>query len=191
MSQVAEETPRTEEQPENALTPSYHVRVRYQKRIIFINVTLHKIPEHKINLNPTEQYFYLDTLSYSKRYWLKFPYPKDILVDAGKGTASMEHGTLKCTFPIIQIRDEMNGKLIKKSKKDIENDQKEKDTVSQDSNTKVETQKKKLVPKKKNGKTATQTLKPIPRKNNKRKVEDIQDPNQLKMIQFLRRAILK
>jgi len=104
-------------QPENTTRPPCTVRVRFKKKLILINVVLHKIPESKINLVPTDDFFYLDTLGFSKKFWLKFRYPQDIKVHAERCVAEMDHGVLKMSFPVFQIRDNENGKLIRKKRK--------------------------------------------------------------------------
>jgi len=104
-------------QPEDTLKPPCSVKIRFGKKNILINVVLHKIPETKINLVPTDDYFYLDTLKYSKKFWLKFPYPREIKVNAEKCEASLEHGVLNTVFPITQVRDNFSGKLIRQKKR--------------------------------------------------------------------------
>jgi len=71
------------------------------KGVLRVQVTLHRIPEHLINFSPTATHFYLDTLKYSKKYVLRFPYPNGIRVQAmNDSVATIEYGILTAELPV-------------------------------------------------------------------------------------------
>eukprot|EP01130_Rhizamoeba_saxonica_P006372 TRINITY_DN2542_c0_g1_i1.p1 TRINITY_DN2542_c0_g1~~TRINITY_DN2542_c0_g1_i1.p1 ORF type:complete len:250 (-),score=73.89 TRINITY_DN2542_c0_g1_i1:241-990(-) len=114
---VPETSTETDGEQINTLEPNYGCTIRFIKRVLIVNVTLHKIPPKFVNLDPTETEFYLDTLGFSKKYKLRFSYPQDIQVDVDESEAELEYGILKVTFPITQIRDKKSGKLLRKKRR--------------------------------------------------------------------------
>jgi len=74
-----------------------------------------------INLWPTNTEFYLDTFKFSKKYLLRFKYPQDIEVNASEAEPVFKGDYLTVTFPILQIRDNFNDKVIRKKGYQAEN----------------------------------------------------------------------
>lgn len=60
-----------EDPPEGSTIPPFSTRVRFLKKKLEVNVTLHKIPWNCVTFQPTETHFYLDTNKYTKKFYLK------------------------------------------------------------------------------------------------------------------------
>lgn len=58
--------------PDNAVAPPYRVELNFKKKELVVYVTLHKIPDRYITLHVTAEEFFLNTMEYSKKYYLKY-----------------------------------------------------------------------------------------------------------------------
>jgi len=100
--------------PANTESPHHTVSVKFKSRTIVIKVRLPRISDKHINLWPTNSEFYLDTFKSTKKYLLKFPYPQNIQVNADQADVKFMGEYLTVSFPITQIRDNFNDKIIRK-----------------------------------------------------------------------------
>lgn len=58
--------------PEDATAPPHRVELNFKKKELVVYVTLHKIPDRFISLHVTSDEFFLHTLEYSKKFYLKY-----------------------------------------------------------------------------------------------------------------------
>jgi len=100
--------------PPNTETPNHSFRIRFKSRHIIIRVRLPLVPDKFVNLWPTNTEFYLDTFKYTKKYLLRFPYPRQIQVNADEAQVEFVGEYLTVTLPILQIRDDFNNKILRK-----------------------------------------------------------------------------
>jgi len=78
-------------------------RINPLTKQVDLKCTLHKIPPKCIDFDPTRNRLRLNTLAYSKKYYLDVPYPEGVIVDAGENSeAKFENGVLSACFDIIE-----------------------------------------------------------------------------------------
>mmetsp|Transcript_20548 Transcript_20548/g.35066 ORF Transcript_20548/g.35066 Transcript_20548/m.35066 type:complete len:324 (-) Transcript_20548:38-1009(-) len=83
--------------------PPYSLRINPLTKQVDLKCTLHKIPPKCIDFDPTRNRLRLNTLAYSKKYYLDVPYPEGVIVDAGENSeAKFENGVLSACFDIIE-----------------------------------------------------------------------------------------
>lgn len=61
--------------------PPFHWKVSGKKMVLFCEVILHKVPQQKINVEPTEDRLKLNTLGHSRKFVLDAPYPDGLKCD--------------------------------------------------------------------------------------------------------------
>jgi hypothetical protein len=110
------------EMPEDAIEPPYRCELNFKLKTFTVYVTLHKIPDKFISLHVTTDEFFLHTLDYSKKFYLKFEYEQGTSkVDPDRVETELNYGILKCTFPLIETVCNKTGTIIrKKMKKEVE-----------------------------------------------------------------------
>lgn len=59
------------EPEQGCIVPRFNTKVHFYHRTFVVKVVLHKIPEKCLNLEPTDEEFYLDTKKFSKKFYLK------------------------------------------------------------------------------------------------------------------------
>uniref|UniRef100_A0A7S3GGI5 Uncharacterized protein n=1 Tax=Palpitomonas bilix TaxID=652834 RepID=A0A7S3GGI5_9EUKA len=84
--------------PENTTEPQYSLRLNKSKTVVVARVKLHRIPEKCINFEVKSNRFHVDTLSFSKKYFLDVPYPGGVEVDASSAEGLLEYGILKAVL---------------------------------------------------------------------------------------------
>jgi len=107
--------------PEGSTVPRFSTKIHFNRRLFVVKVILQKIPMSCLQLEATDDTFELDSRKFTKKYFLKFPYPQNIRVNAAEGKPVFDGNELTCTFPITQIFDRETGKLLRKKQK-TEND---------------------------------------------------------------------
>eukprot|EP01125_Pyxidicula_operculata_P003774 TRINITY_DN1507_c0_g2_i1.p1 TRINITY_DN1507_c0_g2~~TRINITY_DN1507_c0_g2_i1.p1 ORF type:complete len:335 (-),score=134.93 TRINITY_DN1507_c0_g2_i1:312-1316(-) len=100
--------------PENRVEPAHSLKIRFKLRKLIIRIHLHRVPDTAINVFATEKEFTLDTFKFTKKFYLKLQYPRNIQVDPNNSETTFEHGILQITFPITQIKDNETGQVIRK-----------------------------------------------------------------------------
>jgi DNA polymerase III gamma/tau subunit len=95
-----------------AIVPAFTTKIHYIKKRISVSIQLHNIPDKHINLEISSTHFHLDTLAFSKKYYLHFRFPTKIKVDENGIDVDFSSGTLRVEMKITQILDENTGKLM-------------------------------------------------------------------------------
>jgi len=73
------------------------------RNVLWIRVTLHKVPEKLIVFDAFDDRLHVDSLKWSKKFLLDMPYPDGITVDGAAADATLEFGILKVKIPIKDI----------------------------------------------------------------------------------------
>jgi hypothetical protein len=100
--------------------PPYSLKYVLYKNIIRASVQLPRIPEQYINFDPTTTHFHVDTLKWSKKYFLHVPYPDGIKVNTFNPVANLEYGTLSIELPVNYLPPEIaqrRPKVLEEGKK--------------------------------------------------------------------------
>jgi len=100
--------------------PPYSLKYILYKNIIRASVQLPRIPEQYINFDPTPTHFHVDTLKWTKKYFLHVPYPDGIKVNTFNPVAKLEYGTLSIELPVNYLPPEIaqrRPKVLEEGKK--------------------------------------------------------------------------
>jgi len=82
------------------LVPPHNLHLARKLNVVKCRVNLYKIPPKCIKFEPTATHFYVDTLKFTKKYYLNIPYPEGVTVDTNV-EATFDSGVLLCDFPIV------------------------------------------------------------------------------------------
>lgn len=83
------------------LTPPYSLKLHPHLKQVHLAVTLHRVPGQCIVFEPSPTELLVHTLGFSKKYFLRVPYPAGVTVDAGPETeATFEYGILKAKLSV-------------------------------------------------------------------------------------------
>ena len=94
--------------------PSYSYEVHLKRRLLYLDVTLHRVPVSCIDVSMSKgDLFVLNTSKFTTKFHLEFRVPTGITLahpleeqsDTGN-QLTLEHGILKCVFPIKEISKE-------------------------------------------------------------------------------------
>lgn len=87
--------------PNNVQEPSYHFEIHFKKKEVMVDVNLHHIPPHKINVSETTPHvLVVDTTAHTKRYRLVLPMPAGLRIDVEQSSFEFAHGVLQCRMPV-------------------------------------------------------------------------------------------
>lgn len=84
-----------------AVEPPFSYEVHHKSKRVLVDVTLHKVPGHLIDVSATTATsLVVQTPKYTKKFSLVFPMPGNLKIDAKSAEYTFENGILKCVLPI-------------------------------------------------------------------------------------------
>lgn len=83
--------------------PNYHWEIHFKRKMMMVDVVLHRIPPQKVNVSETtSSTLVVSTEGHTKKYRLVLPMPNGLRIDAEAENAfELENGVLHCRLPFI------------------------------------------------------------------------------------------
>lgn len=102
-----------EEELEEKEQPGVCMRVQMRKRLLWVTVALHKVPEQFIHVDCTPTTFNLDTKGWTKKLEIHQEYIGRVRVEPAQAKAEIRQGVLRVALPITHIPRDLEMKQKK------------------------------------------------------------------------------
>jgi hypothetical protein len=86
--------------PAGTIVPQFSCKYSSYHRCFILNINLPKVPAQFINFECHKRYFHLDTLGFSRKFFINFRFPDGLRVSTSVVQADLRGATLKATLPV-------------------------------------------------------------------------------------------